>query len=45
MVFINNKEYKIVGNVCMDMLMVEIDDSVRVDDKVYVIKDVKHIEK
>jgi len=42
-VFINDKEYKIVGNICMDMLMVEIDESVKVDDKVFVIKDIDHI--
>lgn len=42
-IFINDKEYKIIGNICMDMLMVEIDDSVKVNDKVFVIKDIDHI--
>lgn len=42
-VFINNKEYKIVGNICMDMLFVKIDDSVKVGDKVAIIKDIDHI--
>lgn len=43
-VYINNKEYKIVGNVCMDMLFVEIDDNVKLHDKVEILKDIKHIE-
>lgn len=42
-IIINDKEYNIVGNICMDILMVEIDDKVKVDDKVYVIKDISHI--
>lgn len=42
-VYINNKEYKIVGNVCMDMLFVKVDDSVKVGDKVEIIKDINHI--
>ena len=42
-VFINNKKYKIVGNVCMDMLFVKVDDSVKVGDKVTIIKDIDHI--
>lgn len=43
-VYINNKEYKIVGNICMDMLFVKVDDSVSVGDKVTIIKDIDHIE-
>lgn len=43
-IYINNKEYKIVGNVCMDMLFVEVDDSVKLHDKVEILKDIKHIE-
>ena len=43
-VYINDKEYPIVGNVCMDMLFVKVDDDVNVHDKVEVLKDVKHIE-
>jgi len=43
-VYINNMEYQIVGNICMDMLFVKIDDSVKIYDKVYILKDIKHIE-
>lgn len=42
-VYINNKEYKIVGNICMDMLFVKVDDSVKVGDKVTIIKDIDNI--
>ena len=42
-VFINNKEYPIVGNVCMDMLFVKIDDNVHLWDKVEILKDIDHI--
>ena len=42
-VFINNKEYPIVGNICMDMMFVKIDESVSVHDKVIVLKDIDHI--
>jgi alanine racemase len=42
-VYINNKEYKIVGNICMDMLFIKVDDSVEVGDKVTIIKDINHI--
>lgn len=44
-VFINKKEYQIVGNVCMDMLFVKIDDNVKIYDEVEILKDVEHIEK
>lgn len=44
-VLINNREYPIVGNICMDMLMVKIDERVDLYDKVYIIKDVNHINK
>lgn len=43
-VYINNNKYKIVGNVCMDMLFVEIDESVNLYDKVEILKDNEHIE-
>ena len=33
-VYINNKKYKIIGNICMDMMMVLIDDSVSISDTV-----------
>ena len=42
--YINNNKYKIVGNVCMDMLFVEIDENVHLYDTVELLKDNKHIE-
>lgn len=33
-VVINNKTYDIVGDICMDMIMVKVDESVKVGDKV-----------
>ena len=42
-VYINEKKYKIVGNICMDMLFVRVDETVKVGDKVVIIKDIKHI--
>ncbi|MCI9063343.1 MAG: alanine racemase, partial [Clostridia bacterium] len=42
-VYINNKRYPIVGNICMDMLFVKVDDSVKVHDKVTILKDIEHI--
>lgn len=42
-VYINNKKYEIIGNICMDMLMVKIDESVKLYDKVYIYKDINHI--
>lgn len=43
-VYINEKPYEIVGNICMDMLFVKIDDDVKLHDNVYILKDNKHIE-
>lgn len=43
-VYINDKPYKIVGNICMDMLFIEVDDEVKVHDEVYLLKDNEHIE-
>ena len=43
-VFINEKEYKIVGNICMDMLFVKIDNTVKLYDTVEILKDIEHIE-
>lgn len=43
-VYINDKSYNIVGNICMDMLFVKVDDTIKVGDKVTIIKDIKHIE-
>ena len=42
-VYINNKKYEIVGNICMDMLMVKVDESVKINDLVYIYKDIEHI--
>lgn len=43
-VYINDKSYNIVGDICMDMLFVKVDESVKVGDKVTLIKDIQHIE-
>lgn len=42
-IYINDKKYEIIGNICMDMLMVKIDESVNIHDKVYIYKDINHI--
>ena len=42
-VYINNIRYEIVGNICMDMLMVKIDNKVNLYDKVEIYKDINHI--
>ena len=42
-IYINDKKYRIIGNICMDMLMVKIDENVKVHDKVYIYKDINHI--
>lgn len=42
-VYINDKKYKIIGNICMDMMFILIDDNVHVHDKVTIIKDNEHI--
>lgn len=42
-VYINNRKYKIVGNVCMDMLMIKIDENVKLYDDVLILKDNNHI--
>lgn len=41
-VYIKNKPYEIIGNVCMDMLFVKVDDSISLFDKVEIIKDKEH---
>ena len=43
-VYINNKKYEIVGNICMDMMFVKVDDNVKLHDIVEVLKDKEHIE-
>ena len=42
-VYVNNKKCEILGNVCMDMIMIRIDETVKIHDKVYVYKDIEHI--
>lgn len=44
-VYINDKRYEIVGNICMDMLFVKVDNDVKLHDKVFILKDNEHIEK
>lgn len=41
-VYINDRKYDIVGNICMDMLFIKIDDNVKLGDTVYLIKDIEH---
>lgn len=43
-VYINDKSYEIVGNICMDMLFVKVDDDVKVHDRVEILRDIDHIE-
>ncbi len=42
-VYINNKPCEIIGNICMDMLFVKIDDSVKVHDTVEILRDIEHV--
>ena len=42
-VFINNNKYYIVGNICMDMLFVKVDSTVKEHNVVYLLKDNNHI--
>lgn len=42
-VYINEKKYPIIGNICMDMLMIKIDETIKLFDTVYIYKDIKHI--
>ena len=44
-VYIKNKKYEIVGNICMNMMFIKVDDTVKVGDSVYLIKDNEHIRK
>ena len=43
-VYINGEVFPIVGNICMDMAFIKVDNSVQVGDKVYLLKDIKHIQ-
>ena len=42
-VYINDQPYRIVGNICMDVLFIKVDSSVKIGDKVEIIKDIEHI--
>lgn len=42
-VYINNKEFPIVGRICMDLLFIRIDETVKYHDTVTIIKDNNHI--
>ena len=42
-VYINDNRYQIVSNICMDMLFVLIDENVKLNDEVLIIKDNNHI--
>ncbi len=42
-VYVNDKKCEILGNVCMDMIMIRIDDTIKIHDKVYIYKDISHI--
>ena len=42
-VYINEKAYPIIGNICMDMLFVKIDNDVHLYDRVIILKDIDHI--
>ena len=42
-VYINDKKYTIIGNICMDMLFVLVDSDIKVGDKVYLIRDNEHL--
>ncbi|NLC48010.1 MAG: alanine racemase [Tenericutes bacterium] len=44
-VYINNKEYEIIGNICMDMLFIKLGSNVNINDEVIILKDVNHIKK
>lgn len=45
MVYIHGKEYQIVGKICMDMLMVKVDEQVKLYDEVMIFKDKEHMKK
>ena len=42
-VFINNQEYPIVGNICMDMLFIKLDNDIKEYSEVTILKDNVHI--
>lgn len=42
-VYINDKKFQIVGNICMDVLFVKVDKTVSLHDKVHVLRDNSHI--
>jgi len=42
-VYVNGKKCTILGNICMDMIMIRVDDTMNIHDKVYIYKDINHI--
>ena len=42
-VYINDRKYRIIGNICMDMLFVKVDEDVKLFDKVEILRDNEHI--
>ncbi len=42
-VYINDKKYMIIGNICMDMLFIKINNNIKIHDEVILIKDIEHI--
>jgi len=42
-VYVGDKKCEILGSICMDMLMIRIDESIKIHDKVYIYKDINHI--
>jgi len=42
-VYVNDKPYPIIGNICMDYLFIRIDESVKLYDDVVIIKDNDHV--
>lgn len=42
-IYINGKKYMVVGNICMDMLFILVDDGVKTGDEVEIIRDNAHI--
>ena len=43
-VYINDQAFEIVGNICMDMLFVKVDNTIKVGDTVELLRDNHHIE-
>lgn len=44
-VFINQNRYKVIGKVCMDMFMCKVDESIKIGDKVIILKNADYLAK